>query len=145
MLRGASGRGIDADFVNGDAAALPVSDAGVDVVTCGFALRNFVALEPVFDEMARVLKPGGRLAIIEVDRPSSALVRGAHSLYFDRLVPILGGLLSDRDAYRYLPESTAYLPPRDELLGLLEQAGFAQVDKRRLLLGAAQIITGVRK
>jgi demethylmenaquinone methyltransferase/2-methoxy-6-polyprenyl-1,4-benzoquinol methylase len=145
MLRGASGRGIDAHFVNGDAAALPVSDAGVDVVTCGFALRNFVALEPVFEEMARVLKPGGRLAIIEVDRPSSALVRGAHSLYFDRLVPILGGLLSDREAYRYLPESTAYLPDQDELLGLLEQAGFAQVDKRRLLLGAAQIITGVRK
>ena len=145
MLRGAAGRDIDADFVNGDAAVMPVADAGVSVVTCGFALRNFVALEPVFLEMSRILKPGGRLAIIEVDRPSSALVRGAHSLYFDRMVPILGGWLSDRDAYRYLPESTAYLPPEAELLGMLEAAGFAQVQKRGLLLGAAQIITGVRK
>jgi demethylmenaquinone methyltransferase/2-methoxy-6-polyprenyl-1,4-benzoquinol methylase len=145
MLRGAAGREIKADFVNADAAALPLADATVDVVTCGFALRNFIALEPVFREIARILRPGGRLAIIEVDRPSSAIVRGAHSLYFDRFVPILGGLLSDRDAYRYLPESTAYLPPQDVLLASIEGAGFAQVDKQRLLLGAAQIITGVRK
>jgi len=145
MLRGASRRGIDATFVNGDAAAMPLASAGVDVLTCGFALRNFVALEPVFDEMARVLKPGGRVAIIEVDRPRSALVRGVHSVYFDRLVPFLGGLLSDRDAYRYLPESTAYLPPEGVLLEQLSRAGFAQVQKRGLLLGAAQIITGVRK
>ncbi len=145
MLRGASNREIGAHLVNGDAAAMPVAEAGVDVITCGFALRNFVALEPVFSEMARVLKPGGRLAIIEVDRPSSALVRGAHSLYFDRLVPILGGMLSDRDAYRYLPESTAYLPPPEQLLSMLDRTGFVQLDKRGLLLGAAQIITGVRK
>jgi demethylmenaquinone methyltransferase/2-methoxy-6-polyprenyl-1,4-benzoquinol methylase len=68
-----------------------------------------------------------------------------HSLYFDRVVPFLGGLLSDRDAYRYLPESTAYLPPSEELLRMLESAGFERVERRRLMLGAAQILTGVRR
>ncbi|MCP4039772.1 MAG: ubiquinone/menaquinone biosynthesis methyltransferase [bacterium] len=144
MLRGASQRGIAAAFANADAAELPLADASIDVVTCGFALRNFVSLPEVFAEISRVLKPGGRIAFIEVDRPSSALVRGAHSIYFDRFVPLLGGLLSDRDAYRYLPESTAYLPPAEELRAMLDKAGIARVTKRRLLFGAAQILTGVK-
>lgn len=145
MLRGAVARGIEVDFANADAAQLPIASSSIDVVTCGFALRNFVSLPEVFDEIARVLKPGGRLAVIEVDRPSSAIVRGAHSLYFDRFVPLLGGLLSDRDAYRYLPESTAYLPVPEELFAMLDKAGIGGVAKRRLLFGAAQILTGVRK
>jgi demethylmenaquinone methyltransferase/2-methoxy-6-polyprenyl-1,4-benzoquinol methylase len=142
MLQGAKARGIDAEFVRGDAARLPCASASVDVVTCGFALRNFVALEPVFAELHRVLRPGGRLAIIDVDRPSSRLIAAAHSLYFDRVVPFVGGLLADRDAYRYLPASTAYLPPPVELLALLEKAGFGEVQRRVLMLGSAQILLG---
>lgn len=144
MLRGAVDRGIEADFAKADAAGLPFLSESIDVVTCGFALRNFVSLPEVFDEMARVLKPGGRFALIEVDRPSSVLVRAAHSLYFDRFVPLLGGFLSDRDAYRYLPESTAYLPAPEELFAMLVKSGMTRVAKRSLLFGAAQILTGVK-
>ena len=81
----------------------------------------------IFREIARVLEPGGRVAFIEVDRPRPALIRAAHALYFDRVVPLVGGLLSDRSAYAYLPKSTVYLPPTRELLALLEDAGFEQV------------------
>ena len=144
MLFGARARGVAADFVQGDAAALPIADRSIDVVTCGFALRNFVSLPDAFREMARVLVPGGRIALIDVDRPDSALVRFGHSLYFDRVVPWIGGIVSDRDAYRYLPQSTAYLPDASEMLALLAKSGFEQVAKHRLMLGAAQILIGVR-
>jgi len=144
MLRGARARRIEAEFTCADAARLPIATASVDVVTCGFALRNFVSLPEVFGEIARILAPGGRIALIDVDRPKSRFVRLGHSFYFDRVVPWLGALLSDREAYRYLPESTAYLPPADELFAMLDKAGLQQVSKKSLLLGTAQILTGVR-
>ncbi len=145
MLRVARQRGVATPLLRADAALLPLRDRSVDVITCGFALRNFVSLPVVFGEFARVLQVGGRFAVIEVDRPDSAFVRGFHSLYFDRFVPWLGGLLSDRRAYRYLPESTAYLPPAAELEALISKAGFGQIRKRRLLLGAAQILIGTKE
>jgi demethylmenaquinone methyltransferase/2-methoxy-6-polyprenyl-1,4-benzoquinol methylase len=144
MLRGAMQRRIPARWIQGDAAALPLPDASVTVVTCGFALRNFVSLRGVLGEMARVLEAGGRLALVEVDRPSLSVVRVAHSLYFDRVVPRVGGWLSDRAAYNYLPRSTAYLPDAPELAALVADAGFREVRRRPLLLGSAQIITAVR-
>lgn len=144
MLRGARARGIDARFVQADGAALPIASGSAQALTCGFALRNFVSLPEIFAEAARVLAPGGRIALLEVDRPANPVVRAGHSLYFDRVVPVIGALLADRAAYAYLPKSTAYLPPEPELLGILRHAGFERVNKRAFLFGAVQLITGVR-
>lgn len=145
MLRQGRTRGLDFPSVQGDGEWLPFKTASVDVVTCGFALRNFVSLGGVFAEVARILKPGGRAALIDVDRPSFGPIRFAHSLYFDRIVPFVGGLVSDRRAYAYLPQSTAYLPPPAELQEMLRGAGFFEVDRESLFLGSAQILTGVRE
>jgi len=104
----------DAPLVHADALRLPVADRSVDGITCGFALRNLTALEPFLAELTRVLRPGGRIALLEVDRPRNPVLRLGHGIYFGRVVPFIGGLLSDRDAYRYLPRSVAYLPPETD-------------------------------
>jgi demethylmenaquinone methyltransferase/2-methoxy-6-polyprenyl-1,4-benzoquinol methylase len=144
MLKQGQGRGLTHTAVQGDGEWLPFQTASVDVVTCGFALRNFVTLDSVLHEIARILKPGGRAALIDVDRPAWGPIRLAHSLYFDRIVPLVGGLVSDRKAYAYLPQSTAYLPPPDVLREMLSGAGFLEIDRESLFLGSAQILTGVR-
>ncbi len=144
MLRGAQRRRIYAHLVQADAEKIPLPDALATVVTCGFSLRNFVSLPAVLREMARVLAPSGRLAILEVDVPQSGLVRAGHGLYFDRIVPRIGALLSDRAAYAYLPRSVSYLPARDALLQLVRDAGFEAVSHDALLLGTAQLLTARR-
>ncbi len=144
MLRQGRARGLAHPVVQGDGEWLPFRSGSVDVVTCGFALRNFVSLKGVLAEVARILKPGGRVALIDVDRPAWGPIRAAHSLYFDRLVPLVGGLVSDRKAYAYLPQSTAYLPPPEELREMMSAVGFLDVSRERLFLGSAQILTGVR-
>ncbi len=142
MLRGASRRGIAADFVQGDAERLPIPDSSIDVVTCGFALRNFGSLDTAFSEIGRVLRPGGRISLLDVDRPGSRLVAAVHSFHFDRIVPFVGGLMSDRQAYRYLPESTVYLPEANEMRAMLEKHGLVEVEQRRFLFGTAQLWLG---
>ena len=144
MLKQGQNRGLEHEAVQGDGEWLPFRTASVDVVTCGFALRNFVSLKGVLAEVARIVRPGGRIALLDVDRPAFAPVRFAHSLYFDRIVPFIGGLVSDKKAYTYLPQSTAYLPPPEELKEMLSGAGFLKVERESLFLGSAQILTGVR-
>jgi len=133
-----------APLVHADALQLPVADQSVDGATCGFALRNLTALEPFLVELARVLRPGGRIALLEVDSPKNPLLRFGHSIYFGRVVPLVGGILSNRNAYRYLPRSAVYLPPEDDLLNAITAAKFGDVAKSRCSGGIAQILTATR-
>jgi demethylmenaquinone methyltransferase/2-methoxy-6-polyprenyl-1,4-benzoquinol methylase len=133
-----------APLVQTDITRLPCPNGAVDGVTCGFALRNLVDLDAFFTEAARVIRPGGRLAVLEVAEPERAVLRAGHGVYFNRIVPVVGGLLSDRDAYTYLPRSVAYLPDITDLLTRLAAAGFQRVERSLLGGGAAQLITATR-
>lgn len=131
-------------LVNADALVLPINSASIDGVTCGFALRNFVSLPPFFDELSRVLRPGGRIALLEVDKPSNRFIRLGHNFHFGKIVPILGSILSDGKAYKYLPESVAYLPEFDALEEMLSVAGFTDIGKQKLTSGVAQVLTATK-
>jgi demethylmenaquinone methyltransferase / 2-methoxy-6-polyprenyl-1,4-benzoquinol methylase len=130
--------------VQADVLHLPLSDASVDGVVCGYALRNFTDLEASLAEVGRVVRPGGRLAVLEVARPAAGLLRTGHRLWFERVVPLLGGALSDRTAYRYLPRSMAYLPDEAGLRALLRSSGFSTVGCRMLQGGLSQLLTATR-
>lgn len=131
-------------LVRADALQLPVRDGCLDGITCGFALRNFTAIEPFLAESARALRDRGRIVLLDVAEPESRFVRAGHSLWFRHVVPFVGGLLSDRAAYRYLPESTSYLPEPAELFAMVRDAGFDAVQRRTFFFGTAQLITATR-
>lgn len=135
---------LHAPLVLGDALRLPVPAESADGVTCGFALRNVVDLDGLFAELARVVRPGGRVSLLEVSEPSNPVLRAGHWVYFGKVIPKVGGLLSDRRAYEYLPKSVAYLPPVADMLDLLAGHGFDAVDHRPLSGGIAQMITASR-
>lgn len=141
MLRAARA---DAPLVQADVLRLPVADGSADGVTCGFALRNVVSLEELFAELARVVRPGGAIALLDASRPDNRLLRAGHAVYFERVVPVIGGVLSDRAAYRYLPRSMAYLPPTTEIVAMLRRAGFPSIRRRQLTGGIAQLFVGTR-
>ena len=134
-----------APLVQGDGLDLPFADGAIDGVISGFALRNFVALPPVFGELARIVRPGGRLALLDVSTPANPVLRSGHAVYFGHVVPRIGGLLSDASAYRYLPKSVAYLPSGEGMLDMLSAAGFGAVQRRMLSGGITQLITATRR
>lgn len=128
-----------ADILN-----LPVRDASVDGVTCGFALRNLLELPAFFDELARVVRPGGRVALLDVGVPKNPVIRFGNRIYFGKVVPRIGALLSDGAAYRYLPKSVAYLPEPAEMVAMLQRSGFSDARHRLLSGGLTQQLTGTR-
>lgn len=144
MLEVAAQREPSGAWLQGDALRLPIADASFNAAVSGFALRNFVSIAPVLNELGRILGPGGRLGLLEVDRPSNALVRTGHSVYFNRVVPRVGGWIGRDSAYRYLPQSAVYLPEQRELVRMLQEAGFRNIRKRSPMFGAIQSISAVR-
>ena len=129
--------GLGVEFGWADALELPYGDAGFDAVTIGFGARNLSDLDRGLQEMARVLRPGGRVVILEITRPSREPLASFYNLWFDHLVPMLGSVAGDSDAYSYLPESVRSFPDPESLAAKMDAAGFDQI---RWLLTAGGII-----
>jgi demethylmenaquinone methyltransferase/2-methoxy-6-polyprenyl-1,4-benzoquinol methylase len=138
LARGKSGdHGLPVEFGWADALDLPYGEASFDAVTIGFGARNLADLERGIAEMTRVMRPGGRLVILEISRPHRQPLAGFYSLWFDRVVPVLGTLAGDPDAYSYLPDSVRTFPEPERLAAMLDAAGLTRI---RWLLLAGGII-----
>ncbi|MGZ4320341.1 MAG: class I SAM-dependent methyltransferase [Gaiellaceae bacterium] len=142
MLERARRKGPGLEWVQGDALALPFEDASFDAATVGFGVRNLDDLEAGLRELRRVLRPGGRLGVLEITRPRGAL-RVFYSLWFDRIVPLLGKVLPGGAAYTYLPASVRRFPGPDDLAALLARTGFADVEYRTFAGGIVALHTGI--
>ena len=132
-------------FLAGDALQIPFPTGTFDAVVTGFALRNVTDIPAAFSEMARVTRPGGRIACLEIAKPQIPLFKRAFNLYFYRLVPLLGGWITgQRSAYTYLPHSlSAFLNP-DEIATVMGRTGWRDVGYKRLMLGTVAVHVGTR-
>ena len=142
MLERARKKSDSVEWVQGDALALPFPDSSFDVVTVGFGVRNVSDLEGGLAELRRVLRPGGRVGVLDITTPRGVL-RPFYSVWFDRVVPLLGNVLPGGTAYTYLPASVRRFPSAEELAGLIRAAGFEQVGYRLFAGGIVALHIGV--
>jgi len=133
------------ELLNGDAEKLPFSDKQFDVATVAFGVRNFEDLAAGLHQIHRVLRPGGKLIVLEFSRPRVFPVKQLYAFYNRFILPAVGKLVSgDSGAYTYLPESIAVFPEGDEFLNWMDEAGFTQRKARRLTFGIASVYVGHR-
>ena len=143
--RKVTARGLDGRVVldAGDAEHLHVADASVDVATVAFGVRNFGDLDAGLREMARTIKPGGKVVVLEFSRPRNRLFRALYEFYTYKILPRIGGMVSkDKRAYEYLPASVGEFPAPQEFMAMMERAGFRECRARSQSFGIAQIYTG---
>ena len=131
-------------LLNSSCEALPHPSGVFDGVSIAFGIRNVIDRAQGLREMARVLKPGGRGVILEFATPTHRLVRAAYLFYFLKILPWLGGLISHRGAYQYLPDSVLEFPNRETFKAMMEEAGFKDVEVFDLTLGIATVHVGIK-
>jgi demethylmenaquinone methyltransferase/2-methoxy-6-polyprenyl-1,4-benzoquinol methylase len=144
MLERARRKAAEIEWVEGDALALPFADESFDAVTVGFGVRNLPNAERGLSELRRVLRPGGRLAVLEITRPRGILAP-FYKLWFDGLIPLAGRILPGGWAYSYLPASVRRFPEPKDLARLLDAAGFGEIRWRLFAGGIVALHTGVAR
>jgi len=128
---------------HGDAEAIPFNDNSFDAVSISFGIRNVIDISRTLGEMLRILKPGGRVLILEFSLPTNSIIRKLYLFYFRQLLPRLGSLIAgDSYAYRYLNETVETFPYGEEFCALMRQTGFKKVEVNCLTLGIASIYRG---
>jgi len=131
------------DWVVGDAMALPFADASFDVYTISFGIRNVTRIEAALAEAHRVLRPGGRLMVLEFSRMVSPALQWAYDRYSFNVIPVMGQIVAgDRDSYQYLVESIRRFPEQERFAAMIREAGFGQVRFRNLSMGIAALHSG---
>ena len=138
-------RNVKIPFIEGDALSLPFDDGSFGLVTIAFGLRNLSSVEHGVKELFRVLEPGGRLAVLEFSKPAGPVLGSLFKIYFSRILPFLGGLISgSRSAYQYLPDSVRRFPDQKQLAALMSDAGFSEISFENLTGGIAALHFGTR-
>ena len=136
-------RAASVELAEGDALRVPLADGGFDAVTMAFGLRNLESVEGGLREIHRLLKPGGRAAVLEFSRPRVPVFRGLFQFYFNRILPLVGNAVSGSQfAYRYLPESVKEFPDQKTLAGIMRAVGFSNVRYYNLFGGVAAVHLG---
>ena len=132
--------GVDAEMTIADCESLPYEPNTFDRIAVGFGVRNFERLELCLEEMYRVLKTDGKLVILELSLPSNSFIRSCYLLYFQKIMPAIGGYISgDRGAYEYLHTSVLRFPAPEKFIAMLKTAGFAEVEHRSLTFGICRM------
>ncbi|MCG8471139.1 MAG: bifunctional demethylmenaquinone methyltransferase/2-methoxy-6-polyprenyl-1,4-benzoquinol methylase UbiE [Desulfobacterales bacterium] len=132
-------------LVQGNGLSLPGRESTYDAVTIAFGIRNIMDRKGALEEFYRCLKPGGRVAVLELTTPAEGVLRDLYLLYFQKVLPLVGGIFSkNRGAYTYLPNSVLNFPSHREFEAIMEEAGFGDVDSCPMSFGIVTLFTGCK-